>query len=291
MLVNLSYTITNPFPAYRLIKFDNKEIDQRYKFISHYANMVKYFKYIRGLDDFQKFGHFRINPKIPNFNYKIYKEFINQMSDNEDLFGIHANVFSMHANFSRTYYRYRDVGKIKNYYNLCMLYKQLSGFNEFIICSHLRFNDLNECIAIIQGITRQIEGLSNSLCLENCDRFADLVSCLQVHERTGQPIIFDNLHNTINGNYNIKDYSNAIIQSWKGSGHTPVIHYSHGNSLGRHGFDINKDQLLYILQVFSKHTEKLTVIVELRNAREAVYNFKRETLNLLQWNTDMSFYI
>jgi hypothetical protein len=291
MLVNLSYTVVNPFHTYEHIVPDDKSFENISRYKTRCRNMSKYLKSLRYSKDFQMFNHFRINPKIPKFDYMDFSQYMDTQNNLGDVFNVHACSLSMHAHFSFNYFRMKDLRKLKNYFKLCMLFKQSYALKKFYICNHLKYNNVNECIAIIQGITEQIGGLDESFCIENCDRFADLIDCLKVCERTNQPLIYDNFHNSLNGNYNLENYAKAIVSTWEESKSVPIVHYSRGERNGKHGYFIDTQQLLDMLNCFSQYTDKIIVIVELKNAREEIFNFRERTLNSLDWNNDMSFYI
>lgn len=291
MLVNLSYTIANPYYSYKVVHFADEELNRVFQYNTRFIQVGKYLNHIQQLEDYQKYTHFRIDPKIPNFAYKDFVKYINSSNITSEQMDIHVSSFSMHTNFSYTFYRFEDLEKILNYYQMCMLYKNLAAFNQFFICSHIRYKNYCDCIQILNYLLYKEPELTNSLCFENCGHFADLAECLKICEQIGQPLIYDNFHNRLNGNYNVRRYIPRIIKTWENFPSIPIIHYSNGDEQGRHGTAINKEELFTILNMFKHSLNQIIVIIELKRPKDAIKKFRTETLDTINWNNYMSFYI
>ena len=79
----------------------------------------------------------------------------------------------------------------------------------------------------VMGFERLPEAARRRLVLENDDVRFGVVDTLWVHERTGIPLIFDNLHHRLNnpGGWPARDALAACLATWP-QGVRPKIHFS-----------------------------------------------------------------
>ncbi len=65
------------------------------------------------------------------------------------------------------------------------------------------------------------------LAIENDDRLFSLADCIALHEATGVPVVFDNLHHELNGGgWEFGDAFRAFVGTWGAADGLPVADYS-----------------------------------------------------------------
>jgi len=83
------------------------------------------------------------------------------------------------------------------------------------------------------------------LAIENDDRLFTVADCLRVHERTGLPVIFDNLHHAVNSSGEpLADAFRHLKETWGEDAGIPMTDYSEhltGGRPGRHAEQIDAD--------------------------------------------------
>lgn len=87
--------------------------------------------------------------------------------------------------------------------------------------------------------------IKERLVIENDDHIFSLKDCLSIHQETGIPIIFDNLHHEcINNGESLREALEIFIQTWKKEDGIPMSDYSSqsiGERTGKHTESINTE--------------------------------------------------
>jgi UV DNA damage endonuclease len=82
-------------------------------------------------------------------------------------------------------------------------------------------------IRFVENYKLLSENLRKRLVIENDDRLYSVQDCLYIHEATGIPIIFDNLHfDCLNNQENMLDAFKLTASTWKKNDGIPMIDYS-----------------------------------------------------------------
>jgi UV DNA damage endonuclease len=79
----------------------------------------------------------------------------------------------------------------------------------------------------IENYRQLSESIRARLVIENDDRLYTVGDVLQIHESTGVPVVFDNLHHALNGTPGLAEHAAlaACLATWPAAV-TPKIHYS-----------------------------------------------------------------
>lgn len=96
------------------------------------------------------------------------------------------------------------------------------------------------------------QGIRERLVIENDDRSYTVRDCLDIHERTGVPVLFDYFHHTLNhGEEDLKDILEEVTGTWKKRDGVPMWDYSSqmpGERKGRHGEHLDIDDFREFLK-------------------------------------------
>ncbi|MGE5445664.1 MAG: UV DNA damage repair endonuclease UvsE [Ignavibacteriales bacterium] len=92
----------------------------------------------------------------------------------------------------------------------------------------------------IKRFIRRFKKLSNRICrrlvIENDDRLYSLEDCLEIHTKTGTPILFDVFHHELNNHGEaIKEAFQIFTGTWKKVDGVPMVDYSSQEIDGRRG--------------------------------------------------------
>ena len=286
MKVNFSYIQNNPYVPKQRIKFDSEAFDKKYKLEMFYRINTQYFKRMRNTSDFFKCNHYRTIPYIPMyFTYDELEECLMQHTTIKNYFSDAITSFSIHSAYSYNFFSKSNVEYIRDYFKKNLLLYEHMGVKKFLICNHLRYSKQYEGMQVIAYILNTLPEIANSFCLENCEYFSDALDCLFFCEALGIPFIFDNLHNKINGKYRIKDLAKRITTTWKNHNYHVFAHYSEGDNIGKHSDKIIVRDLIEMIAAFKPYTDNLTIMIEVKNAKNALSDFRRITENELNWSS------
>jgi UV DNA damage endonuclease len=97
------------------------------------------------------------------------------------------------------------------------------------------------------------EGLRKRLVIENDDKSYTVMDCLQIHNDTGIPVLFDSFHHEIHNNGEaIIDCLRKADKTWKKNDGIPMVDYSHqkdGSPKGAHAETINTRRFRRFLEI------------------------------------------
>lgn len=246
---------------------------------------MQYFNRMRHLKDFFKCNHYRALPYIPVYpTYEDLKFFLSEDTELKDYFKKSTVSLSVHSAYTYNFFSQQYVGYSIEYFKKNLLLFEHMGVQKFLICNHLSYTNRVECFKILAYMLNTVPNLNKSFCLENCDHNADTKECLYFCKALGIPFIFDNLHNKINGKYNLDNLAESIVDTWEKFNYHTFIHYSNGDLLGKHSDLIIVGDLIDLIYAFKPYTDKLTVIIEVHNAKKALSKFREITKNRLDWS-------
>lgn len=101
------------------------------------------------------------------------------------------------------------------------------------------YNDKEAAIArFVENYQRLDEKIKRRLIIENDDRLFTVGDVLEISERAGIPVVYDNLHNAINPTDATKDdayWIDRVAQTWKPEDGRQKIHYSQQSPTQRPG--------------------------------------------------------
>jgi UV DNA damage endonuclease len=105
----------------------------------------------------------------------------------------------------------------------------------------------------IQVYDRLDPAIRRRLVVENDDRRFTAIDCLQIHEQTGIPVLFDVFHHfCANNGEDIREMLPQVRQTWHGSDGTMMVDYSSqnpGKRRGGHAEQIDLDDFRHFLKV------------------------------------------
>ena len=286
MYVNFSYIQNNPYIPKQRIKFDSEAFDKTFK-LNVFRNVnMQYFKRMRHTKDFFQCNHYRTLPYIPMYStYEELKSCLEKDTKLKNYFSNSVFSFSIHSAYSYNFFGVSHVEYIRDYFMKNLLLYEHMGINKFLICNHLRYAKQAEAMQIIAYLLTSVPRLTDAFCLENCEYFSDALDCLFFCESLGIPFIFDNLHNRINGEYKLCTLSKRITDTWSKHNNHVFAHYSEGDATGKHGDKIVIEDLIEMIAAFKPYTDNLTIMIEVKNAKQALNNFRIITQKRLNWSS------
>jgi UV DNA damage endonuclease len=93
--------------------------------------------------------------------------------------------------------------------------------------------------------------LRQRLVIENDERLYSVADCLQIHEATNVPIVFDYFHHRcLNRNENLEKLLNDLFQTWEAADGLPIVDYSSqqpGERFGKHAATLDTNDFSQFL--------------------------------------------
>lgn len=285
MNVYFTYVQNNPYIPKQRIQFSSEEKDRMFKYSTFLNVNIAYFRRMRHLNDFFQCNHYRLRPYIPvDISYQELNELLRNDTILRGYFSNSTTSFSIHAAYNYNLFSRNYFSLIKEYLIKNLLLFNHMGINDILICNHLRFYNYFDSLRVLEHLLSDIPNLNKMFCIENCEFFSDALKCLSFSNTLGIPFIFDNLHNKLNGNYDINGLAEKITNTWKSNDSHVFVHYSNGDSFGRHSDTIIVGEIVQLIEAFKPHTDKLTIVLELQNVKYALEIFKSNTKDMLNWS-------
>lgn len=119
------------------------------------------------------------------------------------------------------------------------------------------YGDRPEAIARFVSVYKTLpKHIKKRLVIENDDKLFTLSDCLEIHELTGSPVLFDNFHHVCNSNgMSYNEAWKAVTATWKKHDGIPMSDYSSqepGAKKGKHAEHIDiKDFSSYLKEISS----------------------------------------
>lgn len=117
------------------------------------------------------------------------------------------------------------------------------------------------------------EAVRRRLVVENDDRLFSLQDCLNLHEKTGVPILFDNFHHECNNNGEpMREAVLLAAQTWQAQDGPLMIDYSSqapGERKGKHVASIEEDLFREFIQVI--HGIEADIMLEIKNKEASAH--------------------
>lgn len=107
--------------------------------------------------------------------------------------------------------------------------------------------------------------VKNRLIIENDERNYTIEEVLYISSKIDVPVVFDNLHNQINGNFNINDVFESIISTWKDKDGTPKFHYSQQSPFKRIGSHTQTIEPYSFFKYINQFTGNIDIMLEVKD--------------------------
>lgn len=122
----------------------------------------------------------------------------------------------------------------------------------------------------IENYSELSESVKQRLIIENDEKNFSLDDVLYISEKTGAPVIFDNLHNKcFNDNtYTLEEILTKVSKTWHEKDGNMKVHYSQQNPLkkkGSHSLSINTNEFLDYLSIASNFNMDIMLEVKDKN--------------------------
>ena len=263
---NLKSKVKNNLDCLKKVLEFNKENNIRFfrissdliPFASHEINQFDWQEYFK--KDFQEVGNFI---KENNFRISMHPDqFVLINSPNKEIVERSVKELDYHCNIL-------DSMKLDN---TAKIQIHIGGV----------YNNKPEAIQRFVETYKQLpEKIKNRLCIENDDRLFSLKDCLEVHKKTGIPIIFDFFHHEcLNNNESISEAVRAASKTWKKQDGILMADYSSqekGERKGKHAESINlKDFQDKINQAESNKNIDFDVMLEIKDKEKSAIKTIKE---------------
>ncbi len=127
--------------------------------------------------------------------------------------------------------------------------------------------------------------VSRRLAIENDDRSYSSQDCIDIHEETGIPVVFDNLHQKANpGDWDFQRAFETSLATWDQQHAPPIVHYSSqakGQRTGKHAETLDKRDFSHFIEK-TKHRD-FDLMLEIKDketsafkAMKIIANFRDE---------------
>ena len=123
----------------------------------------------------------------------------------------------------------------------------------------------------VSRFNRLDKAIKRRLVVENDDRNFNFKDCLEVHQKTGVPVIFDTLHHEVNSSgEDLAQVLRLLIATWKKRDGLPMVDYSYqerGRRKGKHSESID----LRVFRRFLKETKpfEFDVMLEIKDKEKS----------------------
>ncbi|WP_130807271.1 UV DNA damage repair endonuclease UvsE [Senegalia massiliensis] len=140
-------------------------------------------------------------------------------------------------------------------------------------------------IRFIENFNLLSTSVKKRLIIENDDKNYTIEEVIYISEKLKIPIVFDNLHNEINGNYNIFELFKKIYYSWKNEDGIPKFHYSQQAPYKRIGSHTQTIEPFSFLKYINKFNYDIDIMLEVKDKNlsvEKIMNLKADKLNIIR---------
>lgn len=266
-------------------------IDDSYAKLKYYVECK--LKYILGkCDELYLMGvrHVRLpNLLPPSYTREDFRQLLTELKTNHKfkLLCRKRLTYSFHMPYKFSVKDYIERCRTRQYvYDLNNLMNCL-GVKKFSIVFHIKNLELTSNNKFLMMISKLPTRYRKSIVIENDEYNCDLVNCLKLSKLFRTPVVFDNLHNRLNGKYIVNSkLTGSVSKTWMYSDRPMKIHYSSYSGLSRngHGDTIEIDEMYNILKEFKSSTNELIVMLEIKNYLQALECFRYRTESIFKWD-------
>lgn len=107
--------------------------------------------------------------------------------------------------------------------------------------------------------------VKNRLIIENDEKNYRIEDVLYISNRINIPVVFDNLHNEINGSYEIHDIFYKVYKTWKIKDGNPKFHYSQQAPYKRSGSHRNTIEPYSFFKYISNFNKDVDIMLEVKD--------------------------
>lgn len=233
--------------------------------------------------------HIRLpNLLPPRYNQSDFKHLIADIKANNKykLFRRFNITYSFHLPYKLGVKEYRDRMRMRQY--ICDLNILMSalGISNFTIVCHVKDDSIKMSNKFICTLCKIPTRFRKSIVIENDEYHCDLDTCVKLSKLSRCPVVLDNLHNKLFGNYELSNNMlDSISKSWDYSDRLMKIHYSSYSGLSNngHGSFIDEDEISDLLERFKQHTNSIVIMLEIKNSLNAIEELMYKTYDKWYW--------
>ncbi|MBS4540125.1 UV DNA damage repair endonuclease UvsE [Clostridium sp. D2Q-11] len=137
----------------------------------------------------------------------------------------------------------------------------------------------------IENFNNLSNNVKNRLIIENDEKNYTIEDVLYISDIINIPVVFDNLHNQINGNYEINDILNKVYKTWDAKDGNPKSHYSQQapyKRIGSHTKTIEPYSFLKYINNMSKDVDIMLEVKDKNISTEKLMTLMNNDINVLR---------
>lgn len=194
--------------------------------------------------------------------------------------------FSFHIPYRFNELKFTDCLNMRKY--ICDLGKLMYclSLHDYTIVCHVKDNNISKQNKFLRMISTIPTKFRQSVVIENDEYHTTIEDCIKLQTLTQCPVVFDNLHNKLNGCVDVDSgLMDKVSKTWRLSGRPQKIHYSSYSrySNNGHGSVIDVEDMLNIISSLGNNSGTIIIMLEIKNSREALEAFKYRTENIINW--------
>ena len=179
-----------------------------------------------------------------------------------------------------------SINILKYHYNL-LDYLKIKNKILILHIGSSTFGKENSLKRFINNFNKLPDYLKECIAIENDDKVFDIKDCLYLNKILNIKVVLDVHHNKCNGNYNLKEIFNDVMNTWN---ITPKIHYSSPKNKTKKDFRSHHDYIdskdfIKFLNEIKFINRDLDIMIEAKGKDEALFKLIRE----LKYKTNYKF--
>lgn len=288
--VSISNTI-NLSPS-KTITYTNFQKNNDYKTINNIIiinlkNLIEILKY----NNSNNIHFYRLSSNIiplathKDVYFDYYEKYINYynkisriINDKDMRVDIHANNFCILNSINEKVVEY-TIKNLEYYYNLF----QYMNINNGIVIMHIGSTALGHEQSINRFINNYLKlpnYLKKIIAIENDDKSFNIKDIVYISKKLNVPIVLDYHHHLCNGKeYNIEDYMQDIINSWKNKNCNIKMHFSspyNKKNYRKHNDYINAYEFRDFCELLKKYNKDIDIMLEAKEKDRSIFKLIRE---------------
>lgn len=218
-----------------------------------------------------------------------YKDYYNKISDNiknsNMRVDFHPDQFCV-LNSTRKEVVDNTINILNYHYNL-LNYLNIKNKILILHIGSSTFGKENSLKRFINNFNKLPNYLKECIAIENDDKVFDIKDCLYLNKILNVKVVLDVHHNRCNGEYDLKEIFNDIINTWS---ITPKIHYSSPKNKTKKDFRshheyIDSNEFIEFLEEIKFINKDLDIMIEAKGKDDALFKLVRE----LKYKTNYKF--